>query len=305
MEKELSFTPDTHIAEAGRHIMAAQLDTIQAHGVDLLRDADTTAVHETRKALRRTFTAFKLFRPFFEPGILDDYGRGLKKIMRRLGRSRDITVFLQGLRRFQAESGQNQPESVDSFAELERYWQDQKTAADVNLRLYVNQPQRQTLLNDYAQFTNTPGRGVLARPNPSAPERVRELMSLLIYQRVVAVYDHKDQLAQASMAQLHKLRIQCKDLRYTLEFFAPLLQPEINKAIAVARKLQGHLGKLSDGGIALKMLARTPGRETAVSIYRQAKEREIEQRRSELVPLWHELKAPSWRQKLMAALAVS
>lgn len=304
MVKDLSFTLDTHMAEAGRQIMAAQLDTIQTRGVDLLRDADTTAVHETRKALRRTFTAFKLFRPFFEPGLLDDYRRGLKKIMRRLGRSRDITVFLEALAQFQVEPGQVQAESASSFAELERYWQDQKTAADVNLRLYVNQPKRQKLLNDYTQFTGTPGRGVLARPNPSAPERVRELVSLLIYQRVVAVYNHKDQLAHASMVQLHKLRIQCKDLRYTLEFFAPLLQPEIDDAIAVAKKLQGHLGKLNDARVALKLLAQTPDRETAASIYRRAKEREIEQLRNELMPLWHELKAPPWRQKLMAALAV-
>ena len=121
MEAEPLFTPDTHIAEAGRAILAAELETMREHKSALKQDADVTAVHETRKAIRRSFTAIKLFDPYFEPGVLKAHRRRLRKIMRRLGRCRDAAVFLIKL----AEFG----ESNSPLTELEAYWQEQKSVA--------------------------------------------------------------------------------------------------------------------------------------------------------------------------------
>jgi CHAD domain-containing protein len=54
---------------------------------------------------------------------------------------------------------------------------------------------------------------------------------------------------------LHSLRIECKKLRYLMEFFRSLYPPgEINKAIKYLRRLQDNLGDLNDFEVQQKTL---------------------------------------------------
>jgi CHAD domain-containing protein len=289
-------TPDTHIAEAGRIILARELATIQAHQSALLHDADVVAVHETRKAIRRTFTAVKLFNPFFEPGVLKGHRRQLRKIMRRLAPCRDIAVFLLKLSKYLEEDGR--------LAELEAYWRGEKNQADERLRRYLSKPERQAFLDRYARFTNTAGLGVLGTPNFVAPVKVRHQASLLIHRRLAAARAYDDHLQAASPELFHQLRIQLKELRYTLGFFAPILGPELEEARAGLKRLQQLLGDLNDARVSLRMLAETRGVKTAASIYHAAKEAEVTRLESEFPATWAEFESIAWRQKLATVLAI-
>jgi CHAD domain-containing protein len=319
-----------HIAEAGRLTLAAQLAIMEMHQAALLRDADTAAIYETRKAIRRTFTAFKLFQPFFTPAVLAGYHRGWKKIMRRLGLSRDITVFLAKLALFRLDVAA--PADVaQGLAAVEGYWQARKAAADAALFSYLQDPRRQDFLAAYKDFSQTPGAGVLAPtdpgrpitpaqvipghyplstthfPDPAGPMTAAQMIPALIEQRIAAVYAYEGHLDGVTIEQLHQVRIQCKELRYSLEFFAPLLGPEIIGVVAVVKALQEHLGALNDANVALRLLAQTPvstpAGETAVALYRAAKETEIGCLMDDFGPRWQEFIAPAWRQNLAAALA--
>jgi hypothetical protein len=77
--KHKPITPDLPIAEAGRRLMADELTIIQAHWPELRLSSAMVAVHETRKAIRRTFTLFKLFAPYFAPGELEYHRARLRK----------------------------------------------------------------------------------------------------------------------------------------------------------------------------------------------------------------------------------
>jgi len=83
-------TANLPIAEAARLMMAEQLAIVYEHLPALQQDAAVTAVHETRKAIRRTFTLFKLFAPSFAPGELEPHRRTLRRLMRRLAPCRDL-----------------------------------------------------------------------------------------------------------------------------------------------------------------------------------------------------------------------
>ncbi len=285
--------------------MAGQLAIIHTYAEDLDQETSVTAVHETRKAIRRTFSAIKLFRPYFEPGLLDGYRRRLRKLMKRLEPCRDTAVFLGKLRDYAI----NAPIPLD---ELAAYWQTRLETANANLRVYRQRPQWAVFWDEYAAFTTTPDQGALP-VRFGVPIRVRHLMPVLLYQRAADVLAYDDYVngdEPLSVEMLHKIRIRCKELRYTFQFFTPLLGAEIGDVIDVLKWLQVNLGDLNDARVALAMLdglepetAVTASLNTAVVHYKKVQQAEINRLLTEFHPLWAALNAPQWRKNLAAAIA--
>lgn len=299
MHDEDQLTDDMPIAELGRQIMAEQFAILVQYDADLRDNTAVPSVHETRKAIRRTFTAIDMFSPYFAPALLADYKRQLKKLMKRLARSRDTAVFINKLQIYAADS-------AAPLTSLQRYWQGQLSVADANVRLYLARPQWAVFGQEYAAFLAQSGQGVRSA-EIGAPIRARYLIPILLYRRAAAVRAYDDYLnaeIDLSLKQLHALRIQCKELRYAFQFFTPLLGPEIAPVIAVLEALQLNLGDLNDARVALKRLDATPGRATAVAHYRAFQTNEIVRLLAEFHPLWAKLNAPAWRQNLAAAISV-
>lgn len=292
------FTAETDMAETGRRLMAAQLAVMGQYRPSLLAEAEVTAVHETRKAIRRTFTAFKLFRPFFQPQTLEPYRRHLKKMMRYLGESRDTAVFREKLHAHRETTG------TEELNCLVDYWQEQQEEINQALCTYMGRPTQNKFWQEYDDFTYTPGLHVLPHPDPYAPMSAAHHIPVLIYQRLAGVRGYADRLEDASLERLHMLRIQGKELRYTLQFFAPVLGPEIGPVEASLERMQEHLGALQDANIGLRLLHETVGCETAVAHYRPVKEREITQLVVSFPAVWDEVNSSTWRQNLAAAIAV-
>lgn len=296
VSEAITITPRTHIAVAGRRMLANQLAIVQRHRPDLERDTSATAVHKTRKALRRSFTAFKTFAAYDQPKSFKYYRRRLKKIMRRLGRCRDLTILRHNYDRYR-ETAAIDPAAADH---LDHYWAEQLVAAKVTLRAYLARPKTTSLIDDYATFLNEPFEPAAARP--FTPVQVRHAAPLLIHQRLATVLAFDDHLAHANYARLHQLRIQFKELRYTLEFFAPLLDGRVSPLLDHLNDIQDHLGDLNDAHVALQLLQKTPGRETAVAAY-QAHCRETAVQLEATFPgLWTDFNDPAWRQQLMTAV---
>ncbi|MCI0396565.1 MAG: CHAD domain-containing protein [Chloroflexi bacterium] len=304
------FSPDDLMAEAGRQIMAGILQEILLHesGLQaggLQEGVQAEAVHESRKAIRRLRTALQLFAPFFEVGLLDGYRRKFRKFMRRLGRSRDLEVFLLKLAQFR-EAGSFSAGERTALAALQETWQEHKAAADEEVQAYLARGKHQALLADFDRFTGSPGEGVLAAQDPYTPVKVRHLAPAFIYQQLAPVRAYEGRLAGASLTQWHALRVQGKKLRYTLEFFEPVLGLGILHHIATMKQMQECLGELNDARVALEFLAQTPEAEAApaVALYRAAKEGEISELKEGFLGLWAEFDRPAWRQGLAAAVAV-
>jgi CHAD domain-containing protein len=297
MSAEALLTQETAVTEMARSLLGDQLAVMAQYRPSLLAEAEATAVHETRKAIRRTFTAFKLFRPFFEPNTFAPYRRQLKKMMRYLGQARDTAVFCQKLQLQIAESGQ----PLDCLA---AYWAGRQVVVDGALCAYLSQPQWAAFWEEYGRFCHTPGLYALPSSDPYAPMAAAHHIPVLIYQRLAGVRAYANWLTDVPLEQLHQLRIQGKELRYTLQFFAPWLGPEIEPVQASLERMQEHLGALQDAYIGLGLLAETEGCETAVASYRAIIEEEITQLLAEFPAIWAEVNSPLWRQKLAAAIGV-
>lgn len=294
--EEMLLTADEHVAEAGRFIMSQQLTKMLHHEGEVRTNAAMTAVHEMRKAIRRTFTCFKLFRPYFEPGTLKPYRRGLRRIMRRLGYSRDLAVFRLKLDTYN-ELAERPLDDLAAFCET------RQKVVDATVMDYLAKRKQQAVLAKYRTFTETSGMGVLKTTDPWAPVKTRHHVPILIYQRVAAVRAFDDRLQSATVQQLHRLRIQFKELRYSLQFFAPLFGQEIQTVLANLKQSQEHLGDLNDTTVALHFLDEMEGLESSVALYRSFQAKEQGRLVGSYLPVWQRFDQPVWRWNLAKAMA--
>jgi CHAD domain-containing protein len=303
------FSADEDMAEAGRQIMANLVDKAMSFEPDLATITSVTAVHETRKTIRRLRTACKLFEPFYEDGLLESYRRRFRKFMRRLGRSRDNGVFLIKLNQYIDETTATAaltPEESAALRQLSSYWEAHQLAVDEKVRGYLSKGKYQALLAEFGSFTGTRGVGVRVPADPLAPTKVRHLAPVLINEKVTAVRAYDAYLDGASLELLHALRIKLKELRFSLEFFQPVMGPSAIEAIETVKKLLVHLGDLNDARIHLRMMADMEDEDLteAVLLYRRAKEKELSELKENFPSLWRELENPEWRQQVASALAV-
>jgi CHAD domain-containing protein len=289
-------TPDLPIVEAGRRLMADELTIIQAHWSELRQSSAMVAVHETRKAIRRTFTLFKLFAPYFAPGELERHRAGLRKMMRRLAPCRDTAVFRLKLAAY------NESASNPLWA-LEAAMAERQAGVDRKLGEFLGRASTYQTLNQYATLLATEGVGLPEPSLKSAPLLVRHELPSLIFRLLGAVRAYGDILDTATSVQFHQLRIQFKELRYTLTFFQGLLDGSGASIIEVSSRVQDHLGDLNDTAVALSLLKEMTCCPTEAAIYAGFQKAEMARLTAEFPPLYHEFDQADVRRQLAVVLA--
>lgn len=287
---------DMPLPEAGRLLLRQELQTVLSHLPTLRDTADVTGVHETRKAIRRSFTLFRLLAPTYAPGVLDQYRRGLRRTMRRLAPCRDLAIFQLNLASYNETA-------EPMLLELGDHTNGELAAADKKLRAYLARSKVERFLARYAGFVATPGAGLPGETREQAPILVRHALPGLIFQQLGAVRAYGALLDTATPSQLHQLRIRFKEFRYTLAYFAPLLGDEVAPVIDRTRAIQDHLGFLNDTAVALDLLDRMDCCPEEVVTYRTHLERESDRLIAEFRPLYMQMDTPETRRTLAMNLA--
>jgi CHAD domain-containing protein len=289
-------TADLPIVEAARLMMAEQLATVYEHLPALEQNADVLAVHETRKAIRRTFTLFKLFAPMFAPEVLAPHRRTLRRLMRRLGPCRDLAVFRQKLAAY------NELAELPLLG-LAQHVEDRQAKADKRLRRYLERPKVHRRLQRYRRFTKMDWQELAAGNSTAAPLLVRHTLPTLVFQRLGAVRAFGDILPTATPAQFHQLRIQFKELRYTLTFFEDLLGETSGPIIEMTRLVQDHLGLLNDASVATARLIALECCPEEVAIYGDYQQADLARLTEAFHPLYAAFDRPDIRQVLALTVA--
>ncbi len=302
------FTADDAITDIARLIIADLVETLKQYEPDLGAETSVTAVHETRKTTRKMRTALRLFAPYFEADLLRRYRKRARKFMRRLGRSRDVAVLSLKLDNVVTESdaiGRFSQEERQMLNELANYWRDQQSLADERVRRYLKRGKYQRLLADLTAF----GQGAIGESllvDAWMPVKTRHIAPVIIYQKLGNVRAMGDHLGDLQPERLHALRITCKELRYTLEFFQELLGPSAEQCIDVVKRVLTHLGDVNDARVHLRMLNDVQDPELAEGsvLYYEIVEEQLRSLRQGFPALWSEFDRQEWRDNLAAALAV-
>ncbi len=250
--RSLLLDPGEPMAEAVRKILREQMDVMLANEAGSRLGDDIEHVHDMRVAVRRMRAAFRLFGGYFQPEAIKRFEKDLRKTGRALGTVRDLDVFNREAMRYLRLQPKRRRHDLDPLLNL---WHAQRANARLGLIAYLDSQGYRRFVQEFGDFVKTPGAGVEAVPE-GQPQRllVRDVLSSTVWQLYETAWAYDRVLAGAPVTTLHALRIDCKYLRYTLEFFEGILGPEAPWLIQEVIALQDHLGDIQDAEVASAIL---------------------------------------------------
>ncbi len=244
--------PDDPMSEAGRKTFCFHYRRMLYHEPGTRLGEDIEALHDMRVATRRMRAAFRVFGDYFKPKAVAPYLKGLRRTGRALGPVRDLDVFREKTQAYLDNLPESQQSGLDGFLAI---LEAQRETARERMIAYLNGEKYARFTERFSEFVETEGMGSLpVAPDGGEPRpyRVRHVAPMAIYERLadVRAYDEWVSIPDPPLERLHALRIACKRLRYTMEFFREVLGPDSKTPIKEVVAVQDHLGDLQDAVVA-------------------------------------------------------
>lgn len=199
-------------------------------------DGDAETIHRLRVASRRALAAFDAFATLIPGGMRRWFCRRLRDLRRAAGDARDLDVLSDRL----TESGAVTPKPAS--AARRRLMSMLARRRPIARRPVVDTRDRLVADGWSARVAQLVDRLSEGRANPAAREFARKRLK----RAVRRFFDRADRDTRRG-AELHRLRIDGKRLRYTLEIFAPLLAPDHRRRCEkTLEAFQEGLGRYTD-----------------------------------------------------------
>ena len=212
---------------------------------------DPEGVHKMRVATRRLRSALRAFKKVL-PASIRSFNGEFKWLAAVLGGVRDLDVAIGNLPHFLSEIPKEDAAHLDAYEQdLADRWREERRRL-----LECLTSRRYGRLK--ADFARSLERGPSARDMEALGSiTVGDAARLLIGKRHRGVVRRGRQItSESSDESLHALRIQCKRLRYLLEFFRPAYGELLEAETRRLKKLQDVLGEFQDACVAGEFLRR-------------------------------------------------
>jgi CHAD domain-containing protein len=244
--------PEDPMPEAGRKILYLHFARMLANEAGTRLGEDPEALHDMRVATRRMRAAFALFEPYYDRKVMAPFNKGLRRAGRTLGAVRDLDVLLDKAAAYQAALP---PGAEDALEPLLLHWQTRRTVARQQMLEYLDGSAYRRFTGEFELFLLSPGAGAAPLPADAiTPYQVRHLVPRLVLTGYEAVRAYEVVMPGAPLTTYHMLRIDCKRLRYSMEFFREVLGPEAPPLIKQVVGMQDLLGELQDAHVAQLLL---------------------------------------------------
>ena len=243
--KSPSVKPSDTMDTAGRKVMRFYLDGMLGHERGVLDGWDIEALHDMRVATRRLRVAFRLFRRTFGRKTLTPFLRQCRQLGRNLGRVRDLDVFLEFVDEYAQEH-----DNAGAFGMVA-----------LRTRLEMEREEPRSILADYLQqkpytrfkqaFRAWINGKTKYKPKKTGKRPVRQVVPELLNTQRTVVLDYETQILNDPASEtLHNLRIACKQMRYTADFFrACYKKKRLSPLRERMTELQDFLGRVHDADV--------------------------------------------------------
>jgi CHAD domain-containing protein len=243
VEAEITATMPASVAVA--RLLLRLLDTLELNVDGVLRDIDTEFLHDLRVAVRRTRSAIKLLGGVLPADLVRHYGAEFKWLGDLTTPTRDLDVHLLG---FGAMAEQLIAASPADLEPLRAFLARHRAREFRRLAAALRGPRFRAITDDWRkvllEIRDAPAK---RRRGPTAAELALRTTGHA-FRRIAA---HGARITPASAPEsLHDLRKRAKELRYLLEFFAPLHDPvAYRKVVGDLKSLQDCLGDFQDSQV--------------------------------------------------------
>ncbi len=243
-----------------RQTAALLFSQVRRYEPGIMADTDTEFLHQYRVNLRRLRSIFSLLKKVLPSEMQQKVKAHLADLARPTNQLRDLDVFLLQRSTFRDWLPETFHAGLDRLfrnISKERARQHRLVASSLLGRKYQQQAQ---WLEDF--FSAAPLHETSLSVKPLGP--VADLKLWKAYSRIVAEATHID--ASTPDEQVHELRIDCKKLRYLLDFFADLYpKKQIQRQVSALKQLQNILGDFNDFSVQQTFLAQWAHEEAAQS----------------------------------------
>jgi CHAD domain-containing protein len=245
-------------------LLLRQLDTLEQNVDGVLRDIDTEFLHDLRVAVRRTRSAIKLLREVLPGPLAAHYAAEFKWLGDLTTPTRDLDVHLLG---FDAMAAQLRAASPADLEPFRIFLARRRTREFRRLATALRGPRFGALTDDWRKAllelrdTSAPRQ----RRRPPTAAQLAVSTTGRAFRRIVA--QGRVITGTSAPESLHDLRKRAKELRYLLEFFAPLHDPvAYRKVVGDLKQLQDVLGDFQDSQVQREELQTLAGQMLAAGV---------------------------------------
>jgi CHAD domain-containing protein len=240
---DIQLDPDTPSDKATKNILSSLLGVIRTNKAEIEKDLDTEFVHDFRVAVRRTRSALSQIKDVFPSKLTTRFKKDFSFVGKLSNELRDLDVYLLKEDEYKSKIP---PALRDHINPLFEYLREKRSKAFQTFIQGLKSPQYAKVIKDWQVFLNTSRPASADVKNAGVP--IIDLARHRIHKKYRSVIKAGHRILKNNDdKKLHVLRIQCKKLRYLLEFFSSLFPPKkIKTLIAQLKKLQDNLGEFND-----------------------------------------------------------
>jgi CHAD domain-containing protein len=240
---DITLDPEMEATAAAKIIHNALLSVMRANEAGLLRDLDPEFLHDFRVGIRKTRSGLGQLKGVFPRRDRMHFQREFRWLGDRTGPTRDMDVYLQKIPDYQEALPGG---VIDELQPLVDFLERRKRREHNRLTRTLNSKRYDRLMRDWSGFLAQSSPTGLLPGNATRPildvasERTWKVFGKVLNSGKAAGGD-------ATAEALHRLRINCKRLRYLLSFFRSLFPPEEMKPLLKElKRLQDVLGDFND-----------------------------------------------------------
>ncbi len=233
---------DAPTLDVARAAFARSVERIVRSDAAIRVQRDSEAVHKARTSVRRLRSELRTFRPILDRAWAQALAERLRPLGDALGAARDGDVLLKRIEgdapNLPADDGQWSSAVIGTFRRT-------RDEAYERLGAFLREPAYITLLDDL----------IAAVESPHGEEHVCPKAQDMAPALLAAVWKRTRKCVRkrsrpATDAQLHRIRIKAKHLRYAAEAFAPVLGRRATRLAKAVEHLQTILGDQHDAAVA-------------------------------------------------------
>jgi len=246
----LKLKPDYTARQAMVLIYRHLLEVMRQNEAGILDDLDSEFLHDCRVAIRRTRSGLGQVRNVLPPDITNKARKDFAWLGSITGPTRDLDVYLLYEQNYRSRLPAALQKGLETFfADISS----RREAERRKLSRHLQSKKYRQIIESWHEYLHSEDSGE-STENSGRP--VIELAREIIFRKYKKVIkDGKTITPSSPDKNLHQLRIQCKKLRYILEFFSSLFpQQDMKRVVKQLRRLQNNLGDFNDLSVQQDML---------------------------------------------------
>lgn len=246
--------PMLPLSTVARRICGQQLDVLLRQSKSKKLGVDPEVVHRMRVATRRLRSAFVLFEDAFKAKHITVLRKALRRLARLLGKVRDLDVLLMHMQRHIATLDENEQQA---FFPLVAIWREEQALHLNALIAHIQSDSFVAFEQGILDFLAHPEKSDAREMTNDAgfPLHIGAIAPIMVMRRYADIIAFGPYLDTATLDVLHALRIHCKKLRYTVEFFRGLLGAEARILLHHTVAMQDLLGEIQDAQTAGQLIS--------------------------------------------------